>query len=217
MASVHRMFRREFSLAALVVRACQADDADRAVLITEHLGLMTGLLHSHHDFEDTRMWPLLVARVTPDDQLDVDRVASQHADLDLVLAEVGERLVEFRNRPGADENDRLSDALDRLLPTLLDHMDYEERFVVPLMQQHIGVDEWDSALTELGTGIAPEHLPLIFGMQMYEDDPQDVEHTISKMPAEIQPVIRSQAGSAYASLATSLYGTPRPPRGPAAA
>ncbi|MCE7008690.1 hypothetical protein LWC34_38640 [Kibdelosporangium philippinense] len=60
MAMVHRMFRREFLLAAgLVINTTRKD---RAELVADHIASVTTSSHHHHHMEDSRIWPMLEQR-----------------------------------------------------------------------------------------------------------------------------------------------------------
>src|SRR5262245_15370614 len=60
MQMVHRMFRREFHLAPGLVRRVLEGDSERAETVVGHLEFMANILHTHHSFEDHRVWPALV-------------------------------------------------------------------------------------------------------------------------------------------------------------
>jgi hypothetical protein len=67
-------------------------------------------------------------------------------------------------------------------------------------------------IVDAGAGTAQEDLPLMFGMIMYEGDPEVVADTIAHMPPEVRPFIADVAAQAFAQHATRVYGTPTPPR-----
>lgn len=56
-------------------------------------------------------------------------------------------------------------------------------------------------------------MPLMFGMVMYEGDPELVEAALANMPPEVGPFMRQTAPQAYAAHAQLVYGTPTPARG----
>src|SRR4029077_3293997 len=91
-----------------------------------------------------------------------------------------------------DSRGVLVDALDRLTPALKEHLSTEEDRGVPLMEQHIPVAEWH---THMGSELAadPEHLPLTFGMLMYEGDPESIGQFIAAVPADARLIIRRLA------------------------
>jgi hemerythrin-like domain-containing protein len=140
MAMVHRMFRREFLLASQVVRRVACGDTRRAHTVTAHLRFIGTTLHHHHSGEDSYVWPLLVRRAPSHVSQHLLRVMEQHRQVDAIHAEVDGELPLWSCSATADSRDRLAGALDRLAVALIDHMDYEEMHVVPVMEAHIGLD-----------------------------------------------------------------------------
>jgi hypothetical protein len=49
-------------------------------------------------------------------------------------------------------------------------------------------------------------------MVLYEAAPAVIDMIVAQMPAEVQPVIKDLAATAYATYAKELYGTAAPPR-----
>ena len=107
---------------------------------------------------------------------------------------------------------RLFDALDRTLTSLRQHLDDEERHVVPLLEQHISAAEWDALVQEGSADADPAQLPLMFGMLMYEGDPEIIERALAAMPADARPVITAMAAQTFAEHSRAVHGTPTPPR-----
>jgi hemerythrin-like domain-containing protein len=211
MEFVHNLFRREFGLMSGLVRESDTDDPERVSLVAEHIAAIVQLYDHHHHGEDAYVWPLLLDRAR-DAADDVAQVLAQHDRLTSLVGSVVEALTAWRVGPSANAADRLADALDRLVPVLDEHLDDEERGVVPLMERHIRADEWDDIVALGAADADPESLPLTFGMLMYEGDPQIVAHAVSCMPAPARPFIRDHAAAAFTAHALRLYGTTTPPR-----
>ena len=55
-------------------------------------------------------------------------------------------------------------------------------------------------------------LPLMFGMLMYEGDPEIIERALAAMPADARPVITALAPQTFAEHSRAVHGTPTPPR-----
>jgi hypothetical protein len=215
MAMVHRMFRREFTLAAGLVR--EAQDVERAQLVAGHILGVANTLHHHHHMEDEHLWPLLEERC-PDDIADlVALMESQHAAVAKFGAEVGESLEHWRADVSGDNQQAVLAALERFVPALFEHLEMEEARLVPLLEQHITLDEWNAQVSQGVGDVPPEVLVLGFGMVMYEGDEDLISATIANMPAEVRPVMREMASKAFAEQALALYGTTTPPRSTALA
>jgi len=169
------------------------------------------ILHGHHTHEDEDIWPLLLDRCGESVAPLVGLMEDQHQQVATLLLEIDEALSVWREGATGDSRGVLVEALDRLTPALKEHLSTEEDRVVPLMEQHITVAEWH---TRMGTELAadPEHLPLTFGMLMYEGDPESIGQFIAAMPADAGLIIRRLARPAFTTHSQRVHGTPTPPR-----
>jgi len=212
MAMVHRMFRREFPLAGGVVRHVACGDTRHAHMVAAHLRLINSTLHHHHSGEDQYVWPLLEMRAPSQVSERVLRVMAQHRRVDAEQAEVDVELSVWSCSATADSRDRLAAALDRLAASVIEHMDYEESHVVPVMETHIGLAEWNQIVQTMTAGLDPGNALLVLGMSMYEGESDIIEHTIENMPPEMRAGIRGTAALAYAEHAQLVHGSATPPR-----
>jgi iron-sulfur cluster repair protein YtfE (RIC family) len=210
MVVVHTALLREFRLApAVVARASLA--AGRSVEVADrHLGLLCDLLHHHHAGEDALLWPLLRARLPETAALLVDTVEAQHAALDESLHRVTAARSSWRDRRDAASRDTLVDELRTLHSLLSEHLDAEERTVLPVAATVLTEAEWH-AIGEAAVAAMPKStLPLTFGMFAYEGDPEvlrDMLRTAPPLPRLLLPRI---APRVYARRATQIHGTARP-------
>ena len=212
MAMVHRMFRREFLLAGGVVRHVAYGDTRRAHMVAAHLRLINSTLHHHHAGEDHYVWPLLERRAPSQVSVHMLRVTAQHRRVDADQAEVDVELPVWSCSATADSRDRLAAALDRLAASVIKHMDYEELHVVPVMEAHIGLVEWNQIVQVMTAGLDPSSALLVLGMSMYEGESDIIDHTIENMPPEMRGGIRGTAALAYAEHAQLIHGSATPPR-----
>ena len=80
--------------------------------------------------------------------------------------------------------------------------------MVPLLEQHISAAEWDALVQKGSADADPAQLPLMFGMLMYEGDPEIIERALAAMPADARPVITAHG------CADVRRAFPRRPRHP---
>jgi hemerythrin-like domain-containing protein len=212
MLMVHDMFRREFGLAAGVVRAVAPGDHERTQLVAGHVETVATALHHHHGGEDEYVWPMLMARGPADVAPLVGEMETQHQGIAGALTQVDEALATWRDSATVQCRDVLADAIDRLLPLANEHMRTEERTVVPLMEKYITAAEWNRTIQAVVADVDPQILALSLGMSMYEGDPDIVAITISNMPADVRPVIREVATQTFAAHSELIHGTATPPR-----
>ena len=212
MAMVHTMFRREFRLAGGVVRRVGCGDSRRAHVVAHHLRFIGATLHHHHCCEDSHVWPLLGRRAASRVSAHLLKVMEQHRQVDAIQAEVDARLPIWSCSATAESRDRLAGALDRLATALIEHMDYEESHIVPVMEAHIDLAEWNHIVQATTSGLDPSNSLLVLGMSMYEAESDVIEHTIENMPVELRAGIRATAALAYAEHAQLIHGSATPPR-----
>jgi hypothetical protein len=88
MKLVHRMFRREFTLARGLVRNVRGGHTNRARAVAARLQMIATRLH-HHPFLDERfIWPLLEGRIPVVSASHLSWAATQHHWIDVMLSEV---------------------------------------------------------------------------------------------------------------------------------
>ncbi|MEW2115134.1 hemerythrin domain-containing protein [Streptomyces sp. NPDC005474] len=141
MVVVHRVFRREAALLPRLVRAVPDGASARAEEISAYLADYVMGLHHHHSLEDELIWPLLRARAGQDDL--VARMEEQHGRIDQTLAAVGEWAPQWQRSADSVAGQELALALEKHHLALLDHLDDEEKIVLPLVAEHLTVAEWD--------------------------------------------------------------------------
>ncbi|MFF5492193.1 hemerythrin domain-containing protein [Streptomyces aquilus] len=142
MVVVHRVFRRESALLPRLVRAVPDGASARAGEVAAYLDDYVMGLHHHHALEDELIWPLLRERAAAQDDL-VARMEDQHGHIDRTLAAVGEWAPQWRGSADSVAGQELALALEEHRLALLDHLDDEEKLVLPLVAEHLTVAEWD--------------------------------------------------------------------------
>jgi hypothetical protein len=206
----HAVFRREFGLLPALIDGAGAADVARAQVIAQHFELIQTMLHHHHQAEDTYLWPRLVERAAPGAKPVVAAMAAQHAELDQVLTAVAAGLRGWRQTADPAQGTRLARDAARLGQAIAGHLTAEEEQAVPLIARHITAAEWGEMVAASAPEIAPEQLPLLFGLMTYEGDPEVTREIIEHMPPEIRPVIAGLAADAFARYAEQVHGTPTP-------
>ena len=211
MLIIHDLLRREFALMPGLVGTVPLGDRDRAGLIGDHIDTLTALLHHHHSGEDANVWPLLAGRCAESVAALIATMHDQHEQLAALLNALNAALAVWRVDATADSGHRLVDALDQTLSSLRMHLDDEERHFLPLLEQHISAAEWDDLVQKGSADADPAELPLLFGMLMYEGDPEIIERALAAMPADARPVITAMAAQTFAEYSRAIHNTPTPP------
>ncbi|NMO57568.1 hemerythrin domain-containing protein [Actinoplanes sp. TBRC 11911] len=213
MVMVHTAFRREFGFMPELVHGVFEGDRHRAEIISDHIELISSVLHRHHHGEDMHIWPRLLERCPEEILPLVHGMEGHHEKIAAYGEDLTKQIAAWRTDAGVAHRDAVLHTLEDLLPILTEHLGMEERFVLPLIEKHISADEWDGMVAEGAGETPPEQLPLMFGIIMYEGAPSAVQDALNNIPEEARPVITEAAPRLYGDYAERVYGTRTPPFG----
>lgn len=206
----HTALRREFRLLPDLIRSVAPGDIRRAEVVGGHAALLCRILHNHHEGEDLLLWPKLVERAGAEAAAVVPRMEQHHHAIDEAHTEATGLLGAWRSTGQGGEE--LAEAFERLLTVLLEHMAAEEREILPLAEAHVTAAEWHR-LGEHGMAATPKQdLPLVFGMAMYEGDPEVVKAVLASAPLPVRLIVPVLGRRRYASHARQVHGTTTPAR-----
>jgi iron-sulfur cluster repair protein YtfE (RIC family) len=190
MVIVHRAFRREFTLIPRLVRAVPAGDTDRAAVLTGHARLVLEGLHKHHTSEDELLWPKLLERCTPDAAL-VHRMEAQHERVEHYTEQLHAALGRWEAEARPAVTEEVAATFDALREALLEHLEEEEREILPLCARHITPEEW-AQLGEHGVEtMSKKQLPIFFGAVNEEASPEERAQMLSVLPAPVRLLART--------------------------
>ena len=133
----------------------------------------------------------------------------QHDAIDSALNDVDARIAAFASAGDARESAALADALDGMVKLLVEHLAVEEERALPLMERNISQEEWGRVIAEGSSAFDQSQIPLVFGMLMYEGDPDTIRDIIAGMPPVVQPMAAA-APSIYAEYALRVHSTATP-------
>jgi hemerythrin-like domain-containing protein len=197
MIVVHRVFRRESRLLPDLVAAVRPGDVARARTLAGHVRDYRLGLHEHHTGEDELVWPLLLARVDLDTDL-VLRMEVQHKAVASTLDTAVELLRRWEDRADATTRQELVDALRQHRVELLEHLDEEERSILPLIAEHLTAAEWQ-ALNERFQRETPKDKLLFFlGAILEEATPAERAKLLGSLPLLARVLWRTVGRRQYA-------------------
>ncbi|MEW2470495.1 hemerythrin domain-containing protein [Streptomyces sp. NPDC046994] len=210
MYMAHAALRREFRLLPGLIRSVQPGDTRRAEVVGAHAALMCAVLHGHHEGEGLLLWPRLVERGGAEAAAVVPTMAEQHHTIENHYAQATRLLGGWRSTGRGSE--ALADAFDELTTALEEHMALEEKVILPLAEKHLTAKEWHG-LGEHGMEAVPKNvLPLVFGMAMYEGDPEVIKAVLATAPLPVRLLVPVIGRRRYAAHAKRVHGTSTPPR-----
>lgn len=210
MIVVHTALLREFRLAPAAVRRVGAGNRRQAAGIDRHLGLICEVLHHHHTGEEELLWPPLRTRIAENAIPLLETAESEHSAVEGALARVVAARQAWVDQPSAGMSGHLLEALENLHTRLSEHLDAEERNILPLAAGHLTHGEWASIGQAGAAAIPGPARPLVFGMFAYEGDPHVVAHMLHSAPALARLLLPWLAPRVYGRRALQIYGTRHP-------
>lgn len=208
--AVHTALRRELRLAGPLVRRAEVGDVARARRVARHLDFLLRGLRHHHELEDELVMPRVRARACDDDRRLVDVMHAQHHAIDRLIASISRTLPIWPTQASAGARNRLADLLEALYGLLVEHLDLEERCVLPLAELYLTADEWSEIGRRAEAGHPRHELALSFGMIQYEADAEVLASMLAPAPLPVRLLVPLLARRAYRRHAIAIHGTPTP-------
>ncbi|GIE81753.1 hypothetical protein Aph02nite_77030 [Actinoplanes philippinensis] len=199
MVLAHRLYRREFRILPAVIRAVPAGDLARSRTVGGHLATVVTMLHHHHEAEDELLWPIMLDRVGLHADL-VHRMEAQHSRLEGLLSRLIPLNGSWRATASADTRDQLADLLAQASAVLDEHLDDEERDLLPLVAAHVTQAEWD-AMNKRARGGPPVNLKLALiqlGAMLEDATAEERRRFLTELPPPARLLWRMFGKSTYA-------------------
>jgi hemerythrin-like domain-containing protein len=203
MVIIHRVFRRELGALPQLVRRVAAGDVVRAGVVAEHLALILDGLHMHHTGEDAVLWPLLQVRAAPSTAL-VETMQRQHEVVDGRTEEVRSLAAAWARDATAAAGEQLAQLVEDLAGALLEHLDLEEREILPLVARHITVEEWQSLGEHGRDEMSARQLPLMFGAILEDADDDERAKMMAQLPTPVRWFLRTVGARQYRRYITRV-------------
>ena len=201
MAIVHRLFRQAYDEAARLVRAAPTPSPARVTFLADHIDLILGGLHSHHQDEDELLYPKLIERA-PEQAPMTEHVEHEHQVIATALDAASAACATWRQRPSAETGEALAAALDHLNTVVQPHLDDEEQKVVPLAAVTLTQQEWD-AMGKRGMSSVPRNKrAIVAGMMLEPLDAEERAYMMKHVPAPMRllfPLLVDRPWKKYAS------------------
>lgn len=206
MTAVHRVFRNAFGMAPQLIGGVADGDLERAGVVGGFYATVLRFLHAHHDGEDDLLFPKLLERAS-DPEL-VARINGQHHLVDDALAVVEATLTEWSVDGSSDTGTRLVGELAVLAAATLPHLDEEEAEILPLVSEHITLEEWEELPGHAMKAMGPEDLFLILGLVREQFTDEQKERMEAGMPPPLVEAWKGPGIAAYKATVAQLVGAP---------
>src|SRR6266566_3502479 len=181
MRALHSALRRDLS--RLQAAAAQLDGSTPAPpTVLAGWDAFRSQLDNHHAAEDDDLWPVLRRKLSdPAELAAVDAMVEEHRHIPAALADVDAAL-----RGGGE----LMTPVERLSTVVRDHLEHEEREVLPLLERDLTRAEWRAfLLTERGRR-SPRERPEFLTWILDDADEQDVAAVLTEIPPPARLVYR---------------------------
>jgi hypothetical protein len=183
MVVIHRIFRRGFPELAALVRTVPPGDAARAAAIAPHLEFLIGGLHHHHAAEDAQLWPRLLERAPAEAHAVIEKMPADHHAIDTQVGQIRALLPTWRTHPTAD---RMASAIDELDRVLVEHLDLEERAMLPLVAAHLTEADWSRLGEEAFEPFTNEEKLIATGQMIDVATPEEASVFMGRLPILIR-------------------------------
>jgi hemerythrin-like domain-containing protein len=190
MVVAHRAFRREFRLVPGLVRSVRPGDTARAAVIAGHARMIVTGLHLHHTSEDLLLWPKLLERCPPDAEL-VERMEAQHERVHDAIERIGPALDRWEAEARPAVSEEVASAFEALHGALVEHLDEEEREILPLAARHLSQQEWDEVGEHGVEDMRKKDLPIMFGAVAEEATPEERAALFAVVPLPVRLLLRT--------------------------
>ena len=205
MVVVHRAFRREFSATAEMIRRTPDGDTRRAEVVADHLRLCLAGLHMHHTGEDVILWPLLLERAAPSTGL-VETMQAQHHGVDAHTEAIIPALAAWEATPTKVQREQLARLVEQFTAALTEHLDLEEREILPLAARHLSVDEWNSLGQHGQEAMSASQKPIMFGLLLEDVDDSERALMLGTLPPPVRLLVRTVGAWQFARYVKRLRG-----------
>jgi hemerythrin-like domain-containing protein len=205
MRVIHRVFRRELTALPGLVRRTPDGDPARAQVVGRHAQFILTGLNIHHTGEDENLWPLLLERAAPSTEL-ISTMQAQHERVHEYVDRAQQQLDAWRRTPSSAAGEELAATVEQLSQALFEHLDQEERDILPLAEQHVTVAEWGRLGEHGRDSMTRDELPIMFGAILEEADPQERAGMMALLPPPIRLLMRTVGARKYRRYISEVRG-----------
>ena len=199
---MHRALRRGATAIARGAATLEDAGVERRKAFARYWAGYDGEVLAHHSIEDDMFFPDLIMRVPAAAAL-VDRTGAEHLELDEILHEIRTAVAEVREgRPAP----RLAASTVALEAHMTEHLDFEDRELLPLFERHYTAEEYaeldQKALKSLGIGRqAAFTVPFIVAAMPADE----ARHTIATAPVPLR-ILHRLTRASHARLVERAFG-----------
>jgi hemerythrin-like domain-containing protein len=202
MFAVHQALRDTLSCAPQLVRTVDVTDPKRVDLITNFYDNVLSFLHVHHDGEEKLIFPLLRDRC-PDELSVIELMLGQHAEIVGLLEASEESLTAWASGDTSAQSPSATNLGD-LGAQLHQHLDAEERQVLPLCAEHLSIQEWGTLPGHAMANFRGDKAWLILGLVRQRMTQAQRDEMLAHMPPPAVEMWTTVGESSFTNLMTEV-------------
>ena len=203
MVVVHRVFRRELRALPHLLLGTPPGDLSRAAVVARHARLILAGLHLHHSGEDALLWPLLIERGAPPADV-VKRMQAQHEVADELIQQLDVVLVRWQVEARPAVAVEAAGLMDRLAEAVIEHLDDEERTILPMAAEVITPEEWAAVGEASVAKMSRQELPLMFGAVLEDASSEERRAMLQALPLPARLLMQSWGPGHYRRYITKV-------------
>jgi len=196
MVVIHRVFRREFGLLPALIRGVATDDLERAKVVADHAAGLLRFVHIHHSGEDEFLWPVLLERVEVEADL-IRRMEDQHLQVAALIPRAQELLPGWAAQPSTERGEELATTFEQIEAVLNEHLGEEEKQILPLVEEHLTIEEWARLGQHATASLSPPDLMASLAAILEEADDDERAMFTVVLPPPVLTMFVEQAEPAY--------------------
>lgn len=190
---INRGLRQEFGKLSLAARTIRSDQHRQ--LVEEQLHLVAQVLDLQKVEQDKWLIPALREQ-DPDAMPGLEAIEGDHYEIRSLLSVVRDKSKSLESRaPG----------LQTLHKLMNDHIDREERDMVPVIVAHISKAEWRRSSKSLLNGIPSDQIPTFWEWLITATPEEDRQAALRALPLNVRFLHRISWAAAYQERLRALY------------
>jgi len=205
MLVVHRGLRRAAVPLPGLIAEVRPGDTARARLLAAYVRDFLLGLHHHHTNEDEHLWPVLLRRVDLEAEL-VLRMEHQHEGIAAAFERVAALLPEWERTAAERTRDELAAAFTEGAVLLAGHLDEEEQHILPLVEKHLTVAEWERLGEGFGRDVPKETALFFLGSLLAEAVGDERRLFLDRLPLHVRVLWHLVGRRAYRRRVESVFG-----------
>lgn len=205
MVLVHKVFRRELRLLAVLIPEVGLGDAHRAGMLAAHYNELATALRHHRQAEQDLLLRKLRDRAPLEPAIE-QLLTRRHRDHAELMSELDALIPMWVESADADLRGVVADILTELAAAVADHLDVVEESVLPAVDRNFSPGEWLALGLRAASWIPLNRMAWMLGAMLEDASPTERKNLMSRVPAPARLLYRMVGQEQYAREMRALRG-----------